>query len=300
MQGRKYTIVIAALVAAAIAFPASAVAERSTSPAAPNSVTFTNSGGADAAAPQISSVVVSNDSTGTLTYQVNIANRPELTDAMEIGLALDTDQNPATGQQDAAGADYMIFVDSSGVGLIHWNGSGFDLKAPQSSLSYVYTPSGATIKVNAADLGGTRGFNFFVRAFSGIAVDSSGNPDFSNAHHDDAPRQGTWGYQLKAQALQLSVLTFQTQPSRPSAGHPLVAMLAVGRNDGAQLTDAQVTCTATIGGKPLAARTHAVANGVALCAWSIPKAARGKRLHGSVTVSSGGLQATRSFSANVA
>jgi hypothetical protein len=299
MHLQTYRVVIVALVAAAIAFPASAVAERAAAPTAPNSVTFTNSGVSDPAAPQISSVTVSNDSSGGLTFQVNIANRPQLTDDMLFALALDSDQNPATGDQNAGGADYMIFIDSSGIELDHWNGTGFDPTSPQSSLSYTYTPSGATINVNAADLGGSSGFNFFARAISGISVDSSGTADFSNAHNDDAPRQGSWTYQLKTATVTLSVLSFLTRPSRPSAGHPFVALLAVARSDGAQLTNARVACTATIDGKPLPAKAHALANGIALCGWSIPKTARSKTLHVTVTVSTGGVQASRSYTAKI-
>ena len=47
--------------------------------AAANSVTFPSSPPADSNAPAISSVVVSNDDKGSLTFRINIPNRPQLT-----------------------------------------------------------------------------------------------------------------------------------------------------------------------------------------------------------------------------
>ncbi len=44
-------------------------------------------------APDITSVVVSNDDAGMITFKVNISNRPTLTPDMSVLLFLDTDQN---------------------------------------------------------------------------------------------------------------------------------------------------------------------------------------------------------------
>jgi len=62
-----------------------------------NSVTFPVSPPADPNAPNIASVVVSNDDTGLLTFRVEIPNRPVLLADMNIGILLDTDQNASTG-----------------------------------------------------------------------------------------------------------------------------------------------------------------------------------------------------------
>jgi hypothetical protein len=299
MHRQTYRIVIATLAVAAIACPAAAASRRTAAPTVPNSVTFTNSGTSDPMAPLINSVTVSNDGGGELTFQVNIANRPQLTSDMLIALALNTDQNAATGDPNAGGADYSVFVDPLGIGVLRWNGTGYDTVSTQSPLSDGYTPSGATINVNTADLGGTSSFNFFATAISGVTFDSNGNPDNSNAHLDAAPRQGSWPYQLKSASLTLAASAFQTRPSRATGGHPFQALLTIARSDGAQLANAQVTCTATIAGKPLAAKAHSTVGDIAWCGWLIPKTARGKTLHATVTVTSDGAQASRSYTSKI-
>ncbi len=302
MNRRKLALLVAAVAVAAIAWPAAAVAQRATTPPAPTaSTTYTDSTGEDASAPDISTVVVSNDSAGTVTFQVNIANRPALTNDMLIAVLVDSDGNPATGNTGLGGADYAIVMVAGGVQMAHWNGSDFDFSVPQSSLSYSYAATGATIRIAAADLGNTTAFNFSVLAVSGITNDSSGNPDMTNAHRDLAPDpgHGMWSYQVKTQPAALSVVKFATVPLQPVAGRPFAALLAVGRSDGAPLAAPQVSCTATIDGKPLAAKAQTVANGVAVCAWTLPRNARGKTIRGSVTVSSQGLTASRSFTARI-
>ena len=59
---------------------------------AANSQTFNDSVGEDAAAPDITSIAVSNDDAGLITFQVNISNRPALTPDMFLLVFLDTDQ----------------------------------------------------------------------------------------------------------------------------------------------------------------------------------------------------------------
>ena len=44
-----------------------------------NSTTYPDSTGEDSAAPDITSVVVSNDDAGLITFQVTVSNRPTMT-----------------------------------------------------------------------------------------------------------------------------------------------------------------------------------------------------------------------------
>ena len=61
------------------------------------SKTYPDSVGENAAAPDITSVVVSNDNARNLTFKVNISNRPQLTSDMLIAGFFDTDENLKTG-----------------------------------------------------------------------------------------------------------------------------------------------------------------------------------------------------------
>src|SRR5258708_4080567 len=92
---------------------------------ADNSTTYNDSIGEDPAAPDITSIVVSNDDAGNITIQVNISNRPALTSDMLLVLFLDTDQNSSTGDPQTLGADYVIQLEPGAIGLFQWNGSDY-------------------------------------------------------------------------------------------------------------------------------------------------------------------------------
>src|SRR5258705_2232063 len=139
-----------------------------------NSVTFNDSVGEDSAAPDITSVAVSNDDAGLITFKIAIRNRPAMTADMFVLLSLDTDQNPSTGDPALDGADYAIELDPGSVGLFQWNGSDYAPAASQSSVTFAYDATGATIRASAADLGKTKGLKFDVLAVSGLALDATG------------------------------------------------------------------------------------------------------------------------------
>jgi hypothetical protein len=280
-----------------LALPALVLALSAPAAAASKPQTFLDSTGENPQAPDITSIVVSNDDAGLITFKVNISNRPSLTPDMEIDLFLDTDTNPATGDPDAHGAEYVIQLVQDSADLYAWNGSDYKGAASQSSLVYSYDPSGATIKVKASELGGTHAFDFVALAGSGITIDANGNPDYDNAAIDVAPDvgHGTFAYQVRM-TLRLSVTNFQASTTDGTVS----ASLAATENDtGAPFTDGSVSCRASVGGKALAASAHAVTNGVATCVWRVPKSAHGKRLTGIVTVTVRGATAAKSFSVKI-
>ncbi len=160
-------------------------------PPPPKSVTFTDSVGEDPSAPDITNIVVQSDSAGSITFQVNIPNRPALTPDMFLLIFIDSDNNSTTGDQ---GAEYVIDLEPGQVGLFQWNGSRYVQAASQTSLTYSYA-SGATIHISANDLGNTRAFAFAALAFSGFAVGANGQPDNTNLKRDSAPDAGHGMYQ---------------------------------------------------------------------------------------------------------
>ena len=97
-----------------------------------NSQTFSDSVGEDAAAPDITSIAVSNDDAGLITFQVNISNRPTLTQDMYMLFFLDTDKNAATGATDFLGSEYAIELDPGAVSLFQWNGTDFTQASSQT------------------------------------------------------------------------------------------------------------------------------------------------------------------------
>ena len=268
---------------------------------AANSTTFNDSVGEDANAPDITTVVISNDDAGNLTFQINISNRPALTPDMVIVIFIDSDQNAATGDPNSLGADYLIELDPGSVGLFQWNGTDYPAAASQTSLTYAYAETGATIHISAADLGKTKGFKFAVLAVSGFTLDANGQPDLTNLHRDLAPDpgHGFFTYQVLTKLI-LSVTAFTTGPKPAKAGRPFSASLAATQNDtGGPVGTGTATCSASIAFKPIVAVTHVVANGVASCVWRIPKTAFGKVLRGTITLTVQGVKVSRSFSSRI-
>jgi hypothetical protein len=291
---RTRLAIVVALGAALVALPTAAFGDSSRHAA--NSVTFQDSTGEDAAAPDVTGIVVSNDDAGSMTFQVNIGNRPALTPDMFMLIFLDTDQNASTGDTNT-GAEYVIQLEPGSVGLFRWNGSDFLAAPSQASLTYAYSPTGATIRINASDFGKPKAFRFATLVASGVTTNTAGEPDFTNIHTDAAPDpgHGLFAYQVLTRLI-LTVTAFTVSPKPASAGRPFSVSLAANQNDtGGPVQRGTATCAATIALKPVAAVSHVVANGVASCVWRIPKTAKGKLIRGTITLTVQGVQVTRPF-----
>jgi len=268
---------------------------------ATNSQSYQDSTGEDAAAPDITSIGVTNDDTGAITFQINISNRPAFTPDMLLDIYLDTDKNAATGDSQIFGADYVIELQPGAVALFQWNGSDFVFASSQSSLTFAYGSGGATIRINALDLNRTKGINFAVDVVSGIVVDATGNPDFTNIHDDVAPDpgHGTFAYQILAK-LTLTVSAFTTSPTPAKAGRAFSAGLAVTESDtNAGVDQGTITCAARIANKAVPVKAKRIVDGIAVCVWSIPKTARGKTIRGSIVLALEGAQTARAFTAKI-
>ncbi|HEY0416941.1 MAG TPA: hypothetical protein VGC78_11185 [Gaiellaceae bacterium] len=293
---RARLLLIAVVSIALVAVPSAAFGRASH--ATSNSQTFLDSTGEDPNAPDITEVDVSNDDNAMITFHVKVSNRPTFTTDMAFVVWLDTDANSATGDPKSLGADYLIISDPTGPGLLKWNGSGYDTAPSQTSLTGSYDATGETLHVSAVDLGGTRQIKFAVRALSGLAVDANGNPDPTNEHSDDAPAQGFFSYLVIAK-LTLKQIAFTTAPKPARAGGRLTATLAATESDTAgPVAKATVTCVATVKGVRLRA-THTLANGVASCYWKLPKTAKGKLLHGTISITVQGTTLAKSFTARI-
>ncbi|MGZ4334848.1 MAG: hypothetical protein ACXVRJ_11335 [Gaiellaceae bacterium] len=296
MKARLF--VIALLGAALVALPTAALG--SASHAATNSQSFPDSTGEDANAPDITSVDVSNTDAGLITFHIAISNRPAFTPDMIVLMFLDTDKKPTTGDTRSLGADYAIELDPGAIGLFKWDGTTFSAAPSQTSVTFGYDATGATIHVSAADLGGTKGINFGVDAISGITLDANGNDDFTNSHDDLAPDRGHgfFSYAVLTK-LTLKQTAFTTSPKPAKAGARFTASLAATESDTAgPITKGTITCVATVKGVRLPA-THSLANGIASCFWKLPKTAKGKTLFGKISVTVQGTTIVKSFSAKI-
>ena len=297
MKARLLLAALAGVTVAAVPAAALGGAAHATS----NSQSYVDSTGEDPNAPDITGIDVSNDDTGLITFHVKISNRPTLTPDMNVVIWIDSDSNSKTGDPQTLGADYAIGFDQSGADLVKWNGSAFVTAPSQTSVTSGYDATGATLRVSTGDLGRAKQIRFVVRAESGVTTDASGNPDFTNAHDDYAPDpgHGLYAYTVLAK-LVLKPVAFATAPKPARAGGRLSAALAATENDtGGPVTNATVTCAATIKGIRVPS-THTLTNGVATCFWKLPRKSKGTTLSGRISISVQGTTLTRSFRVRIA
>jgi len=305
-QLKPYRFVLALAAVLCVALPTVALGARlpqsAAAPAGPasNTTTFTDSTG-DTKGADIQTIVVSNDDAGTITFRINVPNRPQfgITDMLML-MFVDTDNSQTTGDPQSFGADYAIQLFQGQILLFKWDGTTFSLAATQSTLSYSWS-GGATVKINASDLGNTRHLNFDAIVLSELVIDPiSGNIDDTNANADAAPTVGLYPYDVKLTPPTLVVKKFTHKPVSPAAGKSFSLLLTAARSDtGAVLQGGQVTCVGRAGTVKLIAIVHRVAGGAAVCTFKIPKTASGKTFRGTDTIVFEGLKATRSFSGKI-
>jgi hypothetical protein len=298
-----------AIAVAVVALPTAASGAFS-APAAPfaiaaNSTTYQDSSGENAAAPDITTLTVSNTDAGVVQFRVVIPNRAQLTQDMLILLFVDTDANPQTGDPESLGADYVVQVFAGEAAFFRWDGTDFTRRPgdpPATSLIFAYQ-GGLTVTMSAAELGNTKKFGFAVIAISGVTVDpNTGDTDFTNAVADVAPATGAglYQYEVRVTPATLVVRSLRPTPRNPTAGRSFTLRLVAARSDtNAVVQNGRVTCVGRIGNARLRARVQRVQGGAATCTWNIPPAAKGKTFRGSVAVVFEGLRASQAFSRKV-
>jgi hypothetical protein len=255
-----------------------------------NSEAFADPVGDSGNAPDVTSVVVSNDDAGTIYFRVSVANRSTLGADDLLAVTIDTDANAASGSNDF---DFVLSFVSGHAGLVAWNGSAF-MAASAPSLSGSFAASVLTVAINRSELNNTSGFYF------GIAASGDGGTTTAEV----APDNSLWHYQLSigppaapsstTTATQKSPGPSHNSPgltaislyvSKATAGQAFLIRLVVRRSDNQQPLDAgTVTCSATLASKPLrlAAKTEPH-SGISNCLWRLPTSARGKQLTGTIT-----------------
>jgi hypothetical protein len=300
---------VLAIAALVVALPAAASGAFS-APAAPaataaNSTTYQDSQGENPAAPDITTLTVSNTDAGVISFRVAIPNRPTFAPDMLLLLFVDSDANPQTGDPDELGADYVIEIFGGEAALFRWDGTNFTRRAgdpPATSLIFGYM-GGVTVSISAAELGNTKRFGFSFIAVSGIAIDpTTSDLDFTNAVADIAPAAsaGLYQYEVRITPPTLVVRSLKPTPARPTAGRTFTLRLTAVRSDtNAAVQNGRVTCVGRIGNARLRAQVQRVIGRAAVCTWNIPPKAAGKTFRGNVAVVFEGLRAQQGYSARV-
>lgn len=294
-------MVVALPTVASGAFSAPAVPAGTTT----NTTTYQDSSGENAAAPDITTLTVSNTDAGVIQFRVAIPNRAQFTQDMLLLLFVDADANPSTGDPTELGADYVIEIFGGEAALFRWDGTNFTRRPgdpPATSLIFSYQ-AGVTITISAAELGNTKKFGFSFIAVSGIAIDpTTSDLDFTNAVADIAPAAsaGLYQYEVKITPPTLVVRSLKATPKNPTAGRSFTLRLVAARSDtNAVVQNGRVTCVGRIGKARVKAQLQRVQGGAAVCTWNLALAAKGKTFRASVSISFEGLRAQQGYSARI-
>jgi hypothetical protein len=245
--------------------------------------------GDSGSAPDISGAEVSADSAGQLTFHVSAAN---LAGDVGVGLFVDSDANPATGNAAGEGVDYFFIVLPSErvFDFGRWNGGDWDFSTPSSTVRVSSGSSGITVSVNRSELSNTSQVNFWAMTLVG---------DGGAGKMDVAPDDGLWNYDLAAGGPDIREIVVQTTPaSGPRAGKKFavaVTGLRLPQTDTSEAAQPEsYSCTATLAGRKLAG------TGTGGCTFAIPKKkTRGKMLTVNVAVAYQGVTKTQTLSFRV-
>jgi len=284
-RGGALRLVVAALVVAAAAWPAAGAA--SPLRAGSNAQTFVDPAGDSGNAADVTTVSVSNDDTGQITFTIAVPNRPTLSGTDFIGIDMETNGDPNDG---SGGYDVFVATDSDGTRMYSLAGGGFE-RIDSPTVSSGFANGVLTLSFNKSDVGDSAQIAFRVWT------------DTDNTFPEDAPDDGLWTYQVAIGAPVLPPPTVKLSESKPlvsvAAAGKRVTVSAVVLNNGSGVKGA-VACTARIGSKPLGgARRSATATGKTTCSWGLPAGAHGKRLTGTIGAAYGGKRISRPFAATV-
>jgi hypothetical protein len=250
-------------------------------------------------AAELTDVAVSNDDAGTVTFRLSIANRESLTPFDDVYVVLDSDADTRTGNN--RGHDLVVGAERGGTKLyaMRWDAGEddwVDIDTPQS-LGYAWESGAAVLTVARRDLGMPTSFRFWVGSWNADTEDE-----------DVLPERGDLAYSLNLPFALHVVIGGYALTDPPAGGSQFVLATQFARDDtGATVHTGTITCSARVGGKDLkpAWKPHFLPLNVggdttqAVCGWIVPKAAKGKVLRSTVTLSLGGKSATRLFSAKV-
>lgn len=267
-------------------------------------VTFSDPAGDAGNAPDLTSLVVDNDSGGTITMTLSIANAADLNEDSYILLFFDADRSRATGDASDGGTDYVLRMRGSDYTYqwLAWTGSTYQPTAFSAITVTQVAVQTFEIKINRSELGNTTGFNLYM-----LGLQYGGDVVVAR---DDAPNTGVWTYTLAGFApTPTPTPTPSPKPApKPPAtiGLGAVSVKTVGGVRAGRIftvsarvtTDASrvtVRCVIKVSGRAVPVLGRYAAH-VATCQGIAPPVTAGKRMAGTMTVAISGDHDARAFS----
>ncbi len=262
--------VLIAVACFALAVTSSALATGASATAAPAPSQYQDPASDAGTGPDITNITVSNDNGGTLTFRIDIGNRPTLTPLFFLNVYVNSDANQATGDAQFGGVEYILQYLAGQTTLFHWNGSAWDSGSHPVSLIGSFA-NGLTLSIDAADLGGIARLSFWVQTW-----DNFDDPN----NYDDAPLFDQFYYTIVILPSIVSIVPPSALLKTVKPGKTLAVRgfkLRLDNND--VVGPDSVTCVLKIAGKVLPPTGP--------CKWKIPVTAAGKRLVLIVTLTYG-------------
>ncbi|HEY8030216.1 MAG TPA: hypothetical protein VIE38_11960 [Gaiellaceae bacterium] len=293
-------------IAAGIAVVALMVAVAPAGAGNPVTYTATDPSPDTSGAPDITSVVISDNTAGLITIQLNFAPGTEQQSQDSFGVYIDSDQNPTTGDTSAAGTDYLVQWaggTDGGLGLYKWDGSSSYVFTDSSSLKGSFSGDSQYFVIAASELGITDGFNFNVAAAVGPDSSTSSQIDF-------IPEDGTNAHYSMQSKAQITLKLSDWEDFVPEAGKTYATAIIATRSDtGAPLTaGATITCTLKVGGRTVTGASHGFTSvrwykgglkKAAVCSWRLPTTSAGAKLTAKESVTLAGSTVSKVYTARI-
>lgn len=254
---------------------------------------FPDATGDHDAAPDIAGVNVSDTADGWVRFAISTPNYATLPNESFVFIDFDRDNRAISGDGGAevslayTGGEYQL--QKRDLVRNRWVAD-----ARPTRIRTQNTANVLTIDIHRSELDDTPRFGFSITtADVNSAADAILALDIAPEGGDGVP---FWRYELSNKpALRLIQSPLLRTPAAPRAGRAFLVKLPVRRTDTSiGITKGKVACTASVAGAKLRA-VGSVKQGEARCAMAVPRAAKGKRLSGSIKVTVAGKTATAKF-----
>jgi hypothetical protein len=250
------------------------------------------------AAPDITSVTVSDTAAGMVSVRVGIGNYAALSNDKVIGFGFDLGGRP-TSVDDV----FAAFYSGPNRTEVDWEEAGNLVPSPLTSRATSSFANGVlTMSIPRRELDGAGSFGFSALSLDVVGPGEGEGDQFEGEVEalDAAPDDiaGTLPtYKLANPGpLRLRAEAFGAKPSRPTASRTFVWSMVVRRLDTyLPVRSGAVTCTATASGKTVRA-TGRIVRGRAQCSALVPKKTRSRLFRGAIAVKAGGSSVRERFS----
>jgi hypothetical protein len=277
------------------------------------SSSFTDPTGDAGVAPDITSVTVSNDDHGLITFRVTVPNRSSLGPDDAIAVPLGTDDPDLVNGWRSDGVNFVLVLEASGPSLLAWDGVELvTLDPPPGSLTGSFGSGVGTVGVLQEDLApGFPDMSVPIElTFYTLGIAFTGNDVLAQ---DDAPDgDGAWRYRL-VEPRRVVLTSFSAGKTVKAGATLTVSMGAAHTDTGTAVTAGKISCTARLGSRALKGRARfftivltspatgrTVRSPKATCSFTVPKQkSRGKTIRGSMSLRESGVTLNGSFTTRV-